>query len=78
MKNKNNETIYVYLLDEGTDVWRPVEAEELGNNRYRIISKNNKPEDEKWEFMTGDIVRCESKVLKDTEARACLVVVSKE
>jgi len=72
------ETIYIYLLDEGTDVWRPVEAENLGNNRYRIISSNNDPEDEKWEFQTGDIVSCERKILGDSASSVDLVAVSKE
>ena len=31
------ETIYVALLDEGIDVWRPVEAERLSPDRYRIL-----------------------------------------
>lgn len=72
------ETIYIYLLDEGTDVWRPAEAEDLGNNRYRIISMNNDPEDKKWEFQTGDIVICEERVLNDSAPSLCLVAVSKE
>lgn len=72
------ETIYIYLLDEGTDVWRPVEAENLGDNRYRIISINNDPEDEKWEFQTDDIVRCEKKTLTDSAPHLCLVAVSRE
>lgn len=59
----NTATIYVALIGEGTNVWRPVEAELLGENRYRIISKNNSPEDEQWEFQTNDIVHCEQRVL---------------
>ena len=72
------ETIYIYLSDEGTDVWRPVEADNLGNKRYRIISSNNDPEDEKWEFRIGDIVRCESKVLNNSVPIVCLVAIAKE
>ena len=78
MNIKRTETIYVNLLDEGTDVWRPVEAEILGENLYRIISENKTPEDENWEFATGDIVRCERKLLSDSEPNFCLVAVSKE
>ena len=51
-------TVYVYLLDEGTDVWRPVSAEWLGDSIYRIVSGPPAPEDEKWEFAPGEIVRC--------------------
>jgi hypothetical protein len=73
-----HETIYVYLLEEGTDVWRPVEAEVLARDRYRIISENINPKDEKWEFVTGDIVRCKRKVLRNSGTQVCLVAVSKE
>jgi hypothetical protein len=50
------ETIYVYLLDEGVDVWRPVEAlvESVG---YRITG--SEPEGENWQFKPGSLVRCE-------------------
>jgi hypothetical protein len=43
--------IYVYLLDEGTDVWRPVEAMQLTEGVYRIASEP--AEDEKWQFLTS-------------------------
>ena len=56
-------TIYVYLLDEGVDVWRPVEAVHLGADRYRITSVNVDRSDEHWQFSTGDIVRCSRQVL---------------
>ena len=50
--------IYVPLLDEGTEVWRPVEAIKIGEGIYRIVSDNQKPDDELWKYVTGDIVRC--------------------
>ena len=57
-------TIHVYLLEEGTDVWRPVLAELIRNNIYRIIG--GPPDDiEHWEFVPGDIVRCKQKNLSD-------------
>jgi hypothetical protein len=54
---KLSATIHVYLLEEGTDVWRPVSAEFIRDDIYRITGK---PADdtEHWEFATGDIVRC--------------------
>ena len=55
--------IYVYLLDENIDTWRPVEAEHLGGDRYRITSVNASPEDEHWQFNNGDVVRCSNRVL---------------
>ena len=53
--------IYVAILDEGTDVWRPVEAVEVSKGLFRIVSKNAHPDNEHWEFTTGEIVRCQSK-----------------
>ena len=57
MKNQTT-TIYLYLLNEGTDVWRPVEAQHLGEDRYRILSENEEPDDEEWQFPSGAVVRC--------------------
>ena len=66
MANLNpTKTIYVRLLDEGVDVWRPVKAEVLGGERYRIISENTDPEVEKWEFKIGEVVHCTEKELMD-------------
>ena len=55
--------IYVYLLDEGTDTWRPVEAEELESGRYRIVGPA--PEGETWEFPPGSVVSVEVKTLAE-------------
>lgn len=49
-------TIYVALLGEGTDCWRPVPAVRLSSGVYRIVS--TKPEGEIWQFQPGDVVRC--------------------
>ena len=46
--------IYMPLLNEGTSVWRPVEAEPLGRRLYRVIAEA--PDDEEWEFPTGTVV----------------------
>jgi hypothetical protein len=67
-------TIYVALLDEGVDVWRPVEAEELRDSVYRIISENPNAEDERWEFPPRAIVRCEWRALSEGP---CLVAVAR-
>ena len=65
--------IYVYLPDEAVDVWRPVEAERVDEALYRIISENPDPEDERWEFATGEIVRCVPKVFSDGEGHLVAV-----
>jgi len=49
--------IYVELLDEAVDVWRPVDAEHIGGDKFRILSNNPAPEDEHWKFKTGEIMR---------------------
>ena len=55
-------TVHVKLLDEGVDVWRPVEAEHVSGNLYRLIGK---PDDtENWEFETGSTVRVEKRLLE--------------
>ncbi|WP_076068604.1 hypothetical protein [Sphingomonas montana] len=46
--------ILVSLLNEGTDVCRPVKAEWLGGDRYRVLS--DAPPDEEWAFRSGTIV----------------------
>jgi hypothetical protein len=49
-------TIHIELLEEGTTCWRPVEAEHVQGELYRIVGK--KPDGEVWPYSTGDIVKC--------------------
>ena len=51
--------IYMPLLDEGVDTWRPVQAEHLHDNVYRILKKPGDLDDETWQFEPGDVVLCE-------------------
>jgi len=68
--------IYVYLMDEGVDVWRPVKAQQIEGDVYKIIGiEGYDPEDEKWQFIPGDIVKCEEKTLAD--GKQALVAVEK-
>lgn len=53
-------TIYMPLRNEGIDCWRPVEAEALGAETYRV--NGPVPEEEEWEFPPGAIVRCRYRV----------------
>jgi len=34
-----SEEIYVALIDESVDVWRPVRAKHIGGNVYRIVEQ---------------------------------------
>jgi len=51
--------IWVRLLDEGTNVYLPVLAEVLDDNIFRLLASDDyDPEDERWEFLPGSLVRC--------------------
>lgn len=56
-------TIYVELLDEGVECWRPVEAERIEGDLYRILGAPS--DDERWAFPSRSIVRCSHRVLQD-------------
>jgi len=51
--------IYVALVDEGVDVWRPVQAEHLSDNLYRILDQSYDRAIESWQFEPGDVVLCD-------------------
>lgn len=52
--------LYVQLLDEGTEVFRPTKALDLGNGLYRLEATSDyDPELETWEFVPGSEVRGE-------------------
>ena len=64
-QNKVMTTIYVALVNEGTDAWRPVKATSLSNDTYRVEGAMD--EDEEWEFSPGTTVRCEWMVFGNGE-----------
>lgn len=51
-------TVHVRLLDEGVDVWRPVQAKAVSQSIYRL-AETPVPPDEVWAFQPGDIVVAE-------------------
>ena len=64
-------TIYVQLINEGTDVLRPVQAIALANGLYQITQPvDYAPVDEEWQFLPGTTVRCEARV----HAGECILV----
>lgn len=70
-------TIYVYMPDEAVEVWRPVEAEPVGD-AFRIVG--GCPDGERWEFQPGDVVRCETRMLTQrgfAEMRPTLVAIER-
>ena len=64
----------MFSLDEGTEVWRPVDATHIKGNIYQIKPESIIPETETWEFLPGDIVSCEEKRLSKGN---CIVAVEK-
>lgn len=67
------ERIYIRLLDEGTEVFRPTEAEPLGQGRFKVLpTADYDPEEEHWEFTPGNEVLGVTKTL---EGEAVLVAV---
>jgi hypothetical protein len=68
-------TIHIRLLDEGTEVWRPVEAKWLGGDTFLISPDNEVPTDETWEYQPGELVRCSHKSLS-REAESLVAVAN--
>lgn len=65
--------VYVRLLDEGTDVWRPTTAREVGSATYELLPTSDYvPSDETWEFQPGTTVRCE---WRDLSGGRCLAAL---
>ena len=67
-------TILVELLAEGVKCWRPVSAEHLSEDTYRI--RDAVPEDETWLFLPGDIVRCKQRDFSDGTGLTAYELVS--
>ena len=75
-RDERTATVYVALLDEGVDVWRPVHAQHVAGNLYRLMGEQ--PDDESWPFAVGDVVRCEKRTLSGDRARPEPVLVACE
>ena len=62
------ERVFIALLDEGVDVWRPVEAFRLSTDTFRLVEDQPRDLNETWEFLPGEVVRCEPRDLSDGPA----------
>jgi hypothetical protein len=70
----NTDTVvYVRLLDEGTDVWRPVAASVLSDGVFQLAAPDYDPETENWEFPPTAKVTCAAREFADGKER--LVVI---
>ena len=65
-------TVYMPLLNEGVDVWRPVTAMKITDIGYMVTEPA--PDGEEWAFQPGHILRCEE---RNFDGEACLVAVGK-
>ncbi len=76
-KALNIKKIYVALLNEGLEVWRPVKALQLSDSKYKILKDNEyDKESEQWEFPPGSIVMCEKKKIKEGVIKAAVCKIS--
>jgi len=55
--------LYVALLDECVECWRPVAAESLGSGLFRIVGAV--PDDEVWEYQPGEVVNVRERTFSD-------------
>jgi len=77
----NIEPIYVKLLDEDIDVYRPVNAIKINDCIYKIIDDDQKAyqeDGEVWEFKKGDIVKCSYKNLSQGAGKKKPTLVASE
>lgn len=56
------EKIYIKLLNEGTEVWRSVEATKNSDATFTVANSHSIPEGENWEFVPGQKVKCKHQV----------------
>jgi hypothetical protein len=67
--------IYVQLLNEGTVVFRPVQAERIDKSTARLLPiADYDSSGETWEFPPGSVVRYEDRML---EGEMVLVAIAK-
>jgi hypothetical protein len=69
----NLETIYVRLLDEGTEVVRPAPARRLSEGLYELLpTANYNPADENWEFLPGSKVAVQQTIMGNQQIQLAI------
>jgi hypothetical protein len=57
--------VFVRLLNEGTDVWRPTNGEVVTPSTVRLsATPDYDSDDEQWEFLPGTVVECEQRMFQ--------------
>ena len=60
------EKIFIALLDEGVDVWRPAPAWRVDGSTYIVLRPDGyDPDEERWEYPPGSTVHCEVRTVSD-------------
>jgi len=59
--------IFMPLLQDGTDVWRPIEVTPLQDALYRV--EGSMPDDETWQFPPGSVIEIKWKKFSNGESR---------
>jgi hypothetical protein len=62
--DKKDEIIYIKLLDEVIDVWRPTMGIQIDDFIFLVLpTEKYESLDEEWEFPPGTRVRCRKKMI---------------
>ncbi len=67
------DVVFVRLLEEGVDVWRPVPARRLSEATFKLWDAPV-PADEVWSFQPGDIVVAEHRVENGSMSEALFAI----
>jgi hypothetical protein len=68
-------TVFVRLVDEGTQVYRPSPATHISGPVFRLgMPDGYDPDDEQWEFPPGSTVRCEKRTLDGSEVMVAVAL----
>jgi hypothetical protein len=61
-------TLYIALLDEDVEVWKPMQGSRISGSKYLIIGDETDPDFESLQFKPGDTVICEERLLSGGQA----------
>ncbi|MBD9358338.1 hypothetical protein [Methylomonas albis] len=70
--------VSVALVNEGTEVWRPVRAVPFDGETYLISPDQLIPDDEEWQFLPGQVVRCIHKPFSSGKSAWVAVALAEE
>lgn len=77
MMTTKQATIFIRLLEEGIDVWRPAQAlRQETQNHFRVLEPSDyDPSDEKWEFPPDSVVVCEQRSVDGEDVLVAIELV---